>query len=190
MKILIADDEYLVRCSLRSMLVDLGFPPASIIDAANGQQMVDLVQKYSPEVAFVDIRMPLINGLEAIKSGKLLSPQTRWIILSGFSEFQYAQEAIRLGVTEYLLKPINHEELRKALYASIRENKKSLITQNRVFRRDIVDSLRGLRSLEHEGVGSGISGYCFIGAMIYLDSCLEKGLFEKSDGLSIKQSKI
>ena len=84
-------------------------------EATTGEQMVNLVRQDLPDVAFVDIRMPGLNGLEAIKAAKTLSPLTKWFILTGFPEFDYAHEAIRLGVSGYLLKPISPAELKKIL---------------------------------------------------------------------------
>jgi two-component system response regulator YesN len=102
MRILIADDEYLVRASLISMLSEINLPIASIQEATTGDEMVSKIRQDLHDVAFVDIRMPGLRGLEAIKAGRLLSPKTKWFILTGFPEFDYAQEAIRLGVAGHL----------------------------------------------------------------------------------------
>jgi len=67
MRILIADDEYLVRASLISMLGEVNLPVDSIREATTGEEMVSIIQQDLPDVAFVDIRMPGISGLEAIK---------------------------------------------------------------------------------------------------------------------------
>jgi two-component system response regulator YesN len=59
--------------------------------------MISKIRQDLHDVAFVDIRIPGLRGLEAIKAGRVLSPKTKWFILTGFPEFGYAQEAIRLG---------------------------------------------------------------------------------------------
>ena len=179
MRILIADDEYLARSSLKSMLIELGFLQESLKEAADGQQMVELVQIYSPEIVFVDIRMPLTNGLEAIKMGKTLSPQTKWIVLSGYSEFQYAQEAIRLGVTDYLTKPVDQDELKRVLNKSIDDNKDLIVIQNTIFGRDIMALIHGFGTTEQERGDSEILNYYFMGAILYIDSFFEKELKEE-----------
>jgi two-component system response regulator YesN len=92
MKILIVDDESLARSTLRSMLQELQVPLEVLEEATNGEEMVALVQQYTPDIVFVDIKMPKLNGLEAIKQAKAFAPDARWFILTGFSEFTYAHE--------------------------------------------------------------------------------------------------
>jgi two-component system response regulator YesN len=172
MRILIADDEYLIRASLISMLYELNLPIHSLQEAATGEQMVNLVRQDLPDVAFVDIRMPGLNGLEAIKAAKTLSPQTKWFILTGFPEFEYAHEAIRLGVSGYLLKPISPAELKKILDDFAEEGKKQKIAQNNQFEREMMALLYGLTSLEFEEFESFVSRAQFTGAIFYFDSYL------------------
>ena len=115
MRIVIADDEQWVRAALKSMLLEID-PELEIAgEAADGQQMMKVIEICQPDMAFVDIRMPGMDGLEAIERVKAASRDTSWVILSGFSDFPYAQKAITLGVKEYLLKPVKLEELRLAL---------------------------------------------------------------------------
>ena len=111
MRVLIADDESLARSSLRTILQELQIPLRIVGEAANGEELIELVKQYTPDIVFVDIRMPKVNGLEAIRVGKTFSPHTRWFILTGFSEFDYAKEAIRLEAADYLLKPVDPAEL-------------------------------------------------------------------------------
>jgi two-component system, response regulator YesN len=174
MRILIADDEYLARASLRSMLEELNLPLDFVSEAANGDEMVAMVRQHLPDVAFVDIRMPRINGLEAIRIGRSASPQTRWYILTGFPEFDYAQEAIRLGVSGYLLKPVNPEELGKVLDDFIKENRKQKAAQNKQFERELIALNYGLTSLELEERESVILKSRFMGAVFYFDSYLKE----------------
>src|SRR5437762_6846706 len=115
MRIVIADDEYLAISTLRSMLEESGIPLEIIGEATNGEELILQVRQIQPDAVFVDIRMPKLNGLEAIRAARETAPQTEWFILTGFPEFEYAQEAIRLGVSSYLLKPINPDEVRKVL---------------------------------------------------------------------------
>ena len=128
-RILIADDEYLARSGLRSMLEELDLHVEIVCEATNGEEMARMASQYLPDIAFVDIRMPKLNGLEAIRLSRMASPHTHWLILSGFPEFDYAQEAIRLGVSAYLLKPVNPEELRKVLIDFIDANRKRLLNE-------------------------------------------------------------
>ena len=97
MFILIADDEIMLRLSLQSMLEEL-YPNEHIyIHASNGEAAVTQVRKLPPDIAFLDIKMPLMNGLEALDLCRKISPSTKWVILSGYADFEYAQQAIRMS---------------------------------------------------------------------------------------------
>jgi len=172
MRVIIADDEYLARASLRSMLEELNLPIDFIGEATNGEELTSLVAQTLPEVAFVDIRMPRLNGLESIRNVKAVSPDTRWFILTGFPEFDYAQEAIRLGVSGYLLKPVDPQELNKVLCEFVADHRKLSITQNRQFERELMAHASGLISLELEEGGSVLEKFHFMGAILCLDSPL------------------
>jgi two-component system, response regulator YesN len=174
MRILVADDEYLVRASLISMLDELNLPIHSLQEATTGEQLIDIVRHDFPDIAFVDIRMPGLNGLEAIKAAKSLSPQTKWFILTGLPEFDYAQEAIRLKVSGYLLKPISPAELKKILDDFTEENQKQKIVQNNQFERELMVLLYGLTSLEFEESESFVRRAHFTGAIFYFDSYLSE----------------
>lgn len=106
MIILIADDENLVRIYLKKIIKDMNIEDSIILEAKNGKELVSICQNYQPDLAFVDIKMPVLNGLDAIRNVKSDCPDTNWILLTGFSEFEYAIDAISLGVKEYLLKPV------------------------------------------------------------------------------------
>jgi two-component system response regulator YesN len=162
------------------MLDELNLPIHSLQEATTGQQMVDIVRHDLPDIVFVDIRMPGLNGLEAINAAKPLSPQTKWFILTGFPEFDYAQEAIRLGVSGYLLKPISPEELKKILDEFTEGNQKQKIVQNNQFEGELMVLLHGLTSLEFEGLESFARRAHFTGAIFYFDSYLsEKVMAER-----------
>lgn len=172
MKILIVDDESLARSTLRSMLQELQLPLEVLEEATNGEEMVALVQRHTPDIVFVDIQMPKLNGLEAIKQAKAFAPDARWFILTGFSEFTYAQEALRIGVSDYLLKPVDPEEVGKAVTEVIREQKKRLLILNQQFERDLAAIYHGLSSIKQEDSNSLLMRARFIGAIFYIDSFL------------------
>lgn len=111
MNILIADDEYLVRASIVSMLIDSGVGASSIDEASNGQQVLEAIKIKKYHVVIIDIRMPVLDGLEAIQKAQKSQHHIRWIIISGHSEFEYAKQAIKLGVKDYLLKPVEPSDL-------------------------------------------------------------------------------
>ena len=151
---------------------ELQLPLEVLEEATNGEEMVAQVQRYIPDIVFVDISMPKLNGLEAIKRAKAFAPDARWFILTGFSEFTYAQEALRIGVSDYLLKPIDPGEVAKAITEVIREQKKRLLVLNRQFERDLATLYHGLSSIKQEDAESLLLKGHFLGAIFYVDSCL------------------
>lgn len=122
MNILIADDEKKVRLTLISMLQEMNMYFEKIMEAENGEKLIKALDDFKPDIAFVDIKMPKLNGLEAIRRAKEISPSTKWIILSGFQEFDFAQQAIEFGVSRYLLKPINCKILAETMNALVNES--------------------------------------------------------------------
>lgn len=127
MKILIADDEELVRFSVQNILEEIFSDPEilrelepagaapEIRQAATGSQLEILAREFLPDFAFVDIRMPGFSGLDAIEKLQPDCPGTQWVILSGYSKFEYARRALSLGVLDYLVKPVDPRELRQVL---------------------------------------------------------------------------
>lgn len=115
MKILLADDEHMARLGMINMLDELYPGKHHYIEAKNGKDMMRLVAQQRPDIAFVDIKMPVMDGLSAIEQCKQISPDTRCFILSGYADFDYACKALKLGATEYLLKPIRIEELHRII---------------------------------------------------------------------------
>lgn len=114
MKIILADDEMFVRYGLKDMLqqIDREF---KIWEVADGAELLGLLDKVKPDLIFADIKMPKMSGLEALKKGKERSGDAQWIILSGYSDFEYARTCIKYGVTEYLLKPLSLDEVKTAV---------------------------------------------------------------------------
>lgn len=114
-KVLIVDDEYYFRQALKISLPwsELGFQIAG--EAKNGTEALELMPEVEPDVVLVDMNMPIMDGLEFIHKAKELDRKTKFLVLSGHSEFAYARQAVQLGVFNYVLKPINEEELQGSL---------------------------------------------------------------------------
>lgn len=114
-KVVLADDEKRFRDYMEKVLdwEALGFRICGI--AANGQQVLDLLEQERPDIALLDINMPKMDGLVLTEKLKQLSPETYVVFITGYSEFEYARKAVKLGVSEYLLKPFSKEELGKVM---------------------------------------------------------------------------
>ncbi|MDO4273753.1 MAG: response regulator [Eubacteriales bacterium] len=115
MKVIIADDEPKI-CNLISKLVDWEDLDMEITAIANdGLEALTAICQFKPDIVITDIRMPGYDGLELIRRGQECSPDTEFIIISGYRQFEYAKNAIHYGVKNYLLKPIQKNELTETL---------------------------------------------------------------------------
>jgi two-component system response regulator YesN len=109
MKLLITEDEEIERLALKKM-IETEFKDISIAGLAeNGRMAIELAALHQPDIILMDIKMPGINGLEAIKEIQKIVPKAKILIVSSYDTFEYAQQALRLGVKDYLLKPSKRE---------------------------------------------------------------------------------
>lgn len=120
MVILIADDDRLARFQLKSLLCELDAETLIIHEAANGKRLVEECRLHRPDVAFVDIEMPQMDGLSAIEECRRICADTQFVIISAHSDFGFARRGIALQVADYLLKPIESEQL-EHLLAKLRQ---------------------------------------------------------------------
>lgn len=120
-KVIHVDDEKLILDGLRAMIdwERLGFTVCA--QARNGREALEAVQRVRPDLIITDISMPQMDGLELIRQVNERWPDVRFIVLSGYSEFEYAQQAMQLGVRYYVLKPIEEEELEHCLSKTAKE---------------------------------------------------------------------
>lgn len=114
-KVMIADDEERI-CQLIEALIDWESLHMEVVGIAhNGLEAREMVRQIKPDVLITDIRMPGCNGLELIENVKKSVEDLQIVIISGYAHFAYAQTAIKYGVGDYLLKPINKVELASTL---------------------------------------------------------------------------
>lgn len=114
-RVIVADDEYKV-CQLICQLIrweELGMELVGT--ASNGIEALQMIEVERPDLVLTDIRMPGYDGLELLKKARLYKPEIEFIIISGYSHFEYARTAIQYGVSDYILKPINKEALNDTL---------------------------------------------------------------------------
>lgn len=111
-KVLVVDDEELIVDKIVYLLKKSTIKFESIICAGNGQEALNLIAAGDiPDIILSDVRMPIINGLELIEKVRSLHPEVRFIVVSGYAEFEYAVKAMQYGVTNYILKPVKEHEL-------------------------------------------------------------------------------
>jgi len=115
MKVFLADDEIVVREGIRESFPWDETPYTLVGEAPDGEMALPIIRDTNPDIVITDIRMPFMDGLELCRILRVQMPWIGIIVLSGYDEFEYARQCIRLGVREYLLKPINAEKLKEVL---------------------------------------------------------------------------
>lgn len=126
MKILIADDEAMEREMLTDIIQQRFGREAEVRVAVNGRQAVDIAAMWETELVLLDIEMPGLTGLEAAKQILAQRPDCKVIFITAYSLFSYAHEAVKLGASDYILKPVNPEEVEKSIrhaYAQLETTK-------------------------------------------------------------------
>ncbi|WMJ90569.1 response regulator transcription factor [Anaerocolumna sp. MB42-C2] len=114
-KVMIIDDERAIRNLLKITLEKENSELIVVGEAASGIEAINTIDNYKPDVAFVDIRMPFMDGIEFSKLAIKRYPRLKIIILTAFNDFEYARKCVGIGVFEYLLKPISREEIHETL---------------------------------------------------------------------------
>ena len=114
-KVLLVDDEVLIREAIRQNIhwEEMGFE--LIASCENGKQAMEVIEKTPPDLVLTDIYMPYVDGIGLARYIHEHCPDTRTIIISGYDEFEYAKQAVRYQVMEYILKPVTPAELTEVL---------------------------------------------------------------------------
>lgn len=118
-KVMIIDDEVFIREGLKTIIPWKEMGCEIVGQAEDGEEGVEKIIALEPDIIISDIRMPKKNGLEMIDEIKSINQNSQIIILTGYRDFEYAQQAIRLGVMRFLLKPSKLEEIKEAVGVAI-----------------------------------------------------------------------
>lgn len=110
-KILIVDDEKYIRIGISAVLTNYFHDKYQIELAKNGKEALELIEKIKFDMIITDINMPFINGIDLIKELRKTDESIGIVVISGYDEFEYARQCMKYGVKNYLLKPINNDEL-------------------------------------------------------------------------------
>ncbi|GGH47645.1 hypothetical protein GCM10008014_11090 [Paenibacillus silvae] len=114
-RVLIADDEPIIREGIREAMDWAALGMQVVGEAEDGEEALERAVELNVHVVLVDMNMPFLNGIGLIRALQEQCPGVRYLIISGHDEFAYAQEAVRLGVEDYILKPVQAEQLKAAL---------------------------------------------------------------------------
>lgn len=153
-KVLIVDDEFRIGQLIKKLINWEELPLVCIDVVDNGETAYQVILDEHPDIVITDIRMPKINGLELVRMTKKIKEAIRFIIISGYKEFEYAHKALQYGVNDYLLKPINETELNEVLQklteelsrnrAAVRaesEMRRTVSVSEHIIRRDLLSHI-------------------------------------------------
>ena len=135
-KVFLVEDESIIRRGIRDNIDWESHGFGFVGEAGDGEYAYPLILKTKPDILITDIKMPFMDGLELSRLVKKNLPKTRIIVLSGCNEFDYAKEAIKIGISDYLLKPVTSVSLMdtlKHVADEIREEQENSILLERYF---------------------------------------------------------
>lgn len=115
-KVLLIEDEDIMREGVKMSINWAKIDCRIVGEASDGEMAVSQIKTLVPDIVLLDINMPLLNGLEVLQRCQIEKQVFATIIISGYNDFEKAKQAIKYGVTDYLLKPLDHEELIQALH--------------------------------------------------------------------------
>ena len=206
-RVLLADDEGIMLESLKNIINSNFGSECEIVCAKTGRAVVEQAEAFRPDIAFVDIQMPGLSGIQAMKEIRKHNNSTIFIVISAYDKFHYAQEAINLGVMEYLTKPVNKKKILEVCMKAmsqvdemrqkrsddlkIREKLETIIPiiesgyiYNLLLQDDFhtyEDNYRELLSIE--------KGYAFMSVLEFGDN-VENGILTNAVGASVRASRF
>lgn len=157
-KVLIVEDEDIIRKGLMFLAKWQEIGCIVVGEANNGEDGLEKIKELRPDIVIVDINMPVMDGLEMLEKS-IKEYKYDAIIVSGYEEFEYAKRGISLGVTEYLLKPVNYSELYDAIRKIINKRNRDTDLQRAIKQIDVEKQKLGLVDFEETETGNSYVKY-------------------------------
>ena len=110
LRVLLVDDEIIIRRGFRQLFDWEAHDCEVVGEATDGMEALSQIDSLNPDIVIMDINIPIMNGLKVIQLSRMKHPKTAFIIVSGYDDFAYCREALRLQITDYILKPVDYEE--------------------------------------------------------------------------------
>ena len=110
LQVVLADDEIMIREGFKRLFDWASHDCEVVGEAADGIEALAQIDHLQPDIVIMDINIPIINGLKVIQTSRMKYPDMAFIIVSGYDDFSYCREALRMRITDYILKPVNYEE--------------------------------------------------------------------------------
>ena len=110
LRVLLVDDEIMIREGFKKLFDWEAHECVIVGEAADGMEAITKIDEEQPDIVIMDINIPIINGLKVIQLSRVKYPSMAFVIVSGYDDFSYCREALRLQITDYILKPVNYKE--------------------------------------------------------------------------------
>ncbi|MGN0113741.1 MAG: helix-turn-helix domain-containing protein [Acutalibacteraceae bacterium] len=110
LRVLLVDDEIMIREGFKRLFDWEAHGCEVVGEAADGMQALTQIDTLTPDIVIMDINIPIMNGLKVIEISRIKHPQTAFIIVSGYDDFDYCRKALKLQITDYILKPVDYDE--------------------------------------------------------------------------------
>lgn len=110
LRVLLVDDEIMIREGFKRLFDWAAHDCEVVGEAADGMEALSRIDALCPDIVIMDINIPIMNGLKVIQLSRIKHPETAYVIVSGYDDFSYCREALRLQITDYILKPVNYDE--------------------------------------------------------------------------------
>ena len=127
LRVLLVDDEIMIRDGFKRLFDWEAHDCVVVGEAADGMEALTQIDTLRPDIVIMDINIPIMNGLKVIQLGRIKHPEMAFVIVSGYDDFSYCQQALRLQITDYILKPVNYEE-----FGSCIDNLKISLFEHRI----------------------------------------------------------
>ena len=127
LRVLLVDDEIMIREGFKRLFDWEAHDCEVVGEAGDGMEALTKIDALRPDIVIMDINIPIMNGLKVIQLSRIKHPGTAFVIVSGYDDFAYCREALRLQITDYILKPVNYEE-----FGSCIDNLKISLFERRV----------------------------------------------------------
>ena len=135
LKVLLVDDEVKIREGFKRLFDWEEHDLEVIGEASDGLEALSKIDEYKPNIVVMDINIPIMNGLKVIEMSKVRHPNTAFIIVSGYDDFNYCKQALKLQIADYLLKPVDYEE-----FGTVIDNLRISLYENKI-EEDVDDHL-------------------------------------------------
>ena len=142
LRVLLVDDEIMIREGFKRLFNWEEHDCEVVGEASDGMEALTKIDQLKPDIAIMDINIPIMNGLKVIQMARLKHPDTAFVIVSGYDDFAYCREALRLQITDYILKPVNYEE-----FGTCIDNLKIALFQRRTSEEDSPQEERTIQGI-------------------------------------------